>query len=404
MRRGSSRLFLTYGILVAMITYAKPVQSETEWVIVMDDPRPLRLQGWQHGDYSGSGHYSQALELKRAGRQVASKHGLLIRTEWFIESLDVYCLIALFEDDEQTTLDRLRGDESIKWVQPSNSFELLQTTSPAHEEAPILISPPELLLPDSINGKGVVVALVDSAVDDTHPVLLERVSENVDFVDVNNRTVSGEPHGTGLASVIVANRQSDLGVSGVAPQATLRAYRGCWETTVTGEGYGTNCTTTSLARSLNAVAMDKPDILNLSLSGPQDKLLNHLIDKIVSQGKGTIVVTAFDPKRPIDDRFPSASPGVLTVRSDSTKDENPPQIFSAPGSKIVAAPGDRADLMSGHSIATAYTSGILALCVQIENILKKEICSPRKLELLENHSNNNLHELVSILERELETL
>jgi len=161
-----------------------------------------------------------------------------------------------------------------------------------------------------------------------------------------------------IAGVIVSQPVSKLGVAGVAPSAKVIAYRGCWESVDS----DTHCNTLSLARALDAVTRSDVDILNLSLSGPKDLLLDSLIERIVAQK--TMVVAAFDPNRVDEDtRFPSKNDGVLLVRANIL-DRQYGNVFSAPGERLVASPGNRYDHMVGHSVAAAYTSGVLALYKQ----------------------------------------
>jgi subtilisin family serine protease len=389
--------------LTSSFTNAEPLEAEVEWVVVLDDPRPARLKGWQRKNYSASGDYRNALELNRTGQRIAKKHDLLVHAEWFIETLGVYCLIVTLNEGQTNTLDRLRKDKKVKSVQRSNRFELLRTKS-QQESAPTgidpsLLNPPELALPKSINGDGVVVAIVDSAVDKTHPDIAHRIIESLGFVDDKNKGLSGEPHGTAVAGVIVADQLSDLGVTGVAPGAKIKAYRGCWENP--DDSGGPNCNTLTLARALDAVATKgKADILNLSLSGPKDELLDQLIMQILSQG--TKVVVAFDPNRTADDRFPSDLPGIVTVRANFMNHDRK-KIFSAPGKKVVATPQQRANFMQGHSIAAAYTSGVLAMCAQIERELLREICSPSLFKQLKEGNSNNLYQLINEIGRELDS-
>lgn len=387
------KLLFVLGMLVSMSVQAESDISATGWVIVLKDLRPARLQGWQRDKYSGSAHYSSALELKRLGKAVARKHSIDVQVQWFINSLKVYCLFGTFNNPEESTLESLRADKNVKWVQESNDFSLMKTIKP-EEIAPGLLNPPELRLPETINGAGAVVAIVDSAVDDSHPDLTANVVENIDYVATHADESSGEPHGTAIAGIIIADQLSDVGATGIASGAKLKAYRGCWESNERGH----NCNTLSLARSLDAVATAKVNILNLSLSGPKDELLDQLIENISSNG--TYIVTAFDPSRPVDNRFPSPSPSVLVAKSEMMVDHNE-NIFSAPGMKIVALPGNRADLMHGHSMAAAYTSGVLALCVQIEAQLNKKICGARLFETNKENKIASVHDLISVLEQEL---
>ncbi len=345
-----------------------------EWVIVLDDPRPARLKGWQRSEYSTSGDYNNALELRRFGNKIAKQHDLSISDQWLIESLGVYCLIAGFDGDEQSTLTKLHSDDKVQWVQSANTFGLQKTSNASdkdHAQLPAnLLDPPELRLPVEIDGKGITVALVDSAVDTNHPDLKGQIKENNNLVPSRAILPSHEKHGTAMAGIIVADRISDMGVTGIAPAATLKVFRGCWEDN---DKSSTNCNTLSLAKALDLVARSDADILNLSLSGPKDRLLNRLIDVITDQG--TLVVTSLDQDRSNSDRFPASSENVLVVGYSKKPNRAETQIaLSAPGIKVVAAPNNKADFMQGHSVATAYTSGIFALCKQVEAKLSRAIC------------------------------
>jgi len=339
---------------LSSLTVSKPVQKE--WVVVLNDPRPGRLQGWQNPRYRGNQHYASSLELARFGKRVAKRHDLSLKQEWFIESLSVYCLIVQFNGDESDTLVQLQQDDRVQWVQPSNEFELLGKDKVA---MPNTTSSAEFALPSSIDGNGVLIAMIDSAVDTTHPDISTAIQGTADFVISGTQTSIGEAHGTAMAGVLVAKPDSKLGVVGVAPGADLVAYRGCWEELAG----NTQCNTLSLARALDAVVNnnDKPMILNLSLSGPHDRLLESIMAKVISNG--TITVAAFDPMRPHAKRFPSPRKGVLIVRAE-TLDKQYQDQFTAPGGRIVTSPGNRYDYMMGHSVASAYTAGVLALIAQ----------------------------------------
>ncbi len=347
-----------------------------EWVVVLDDPRPARLQGWVRNGYGkGSGNYQGALELKRFGKSVAAKYKMELRDQWFIPSLSVYCLVVRFNQDQEETIAQLKLNESIQWIQPSNEFKLLSTPNTSRpskiSEADKISTP---MVEQHIDGAGVIIAVIDSAVDDSHQDLTGQIDKVGDFVVTStrdasvNKKKSGESHGTAIAGVMIADRNTKLGVAGIAPAATLQAYRGCWEVSNTNQ---TNCNTLSLARALDAVLESQADILNLSLSGPKDFLLERLLERIID--RGTIVVTAFDPARPTDSRFPTARDGVLVVRAKGL-DKQHSTFFTAPGARVVASPGNGYNFMHGHSVASAYTSGLLAL-------RKQALDSGRKLSI-----------------------
>lgn len=345
--------------------------DNAEWVVVLEDPRPARLQGWSRTGYKKSGDYRGALELERFGNKMASRYNMELKDQWLIQSLGVYCLVVKFNGDYHETMSKLKQNKRVQWVQPSNGFELLsQHIQPLESEQYLPLASSQPSLPESVNGEGVVIAVIDSAVDAEHQDLASAINKTNDFVlsDVSPQPLKGEAHGTAIAGVIIAKRDTRLGVAGVAPKAKLEAYRGCWESAKESVSNATQCNTLSLARALDAVSRSTVDILNLSLSGPKDALLDRLIDRVIAQG--TIVVAAFDPKRPNSERFPSSKDGVLIVRAQSM-DQQYQRVFTAPGSRVVTSPGNRYDYMQGHSVATAYTSGILALYKQAHQTADK---------------------------------
>jgi len=263
----------------------------------------------------------------------------------------------------------LKSNKLVEWVQESNDFELLNTRADSKQED--INNLPKIDRPDSkkfqqlsYDGEGIVIAMIDSGIDNNHRDLSHAIKDMADFVITNasQNPDKVEAHGTAVAGVLIAQPNDKVGMSGIAPAAKLLAFRGCWE-----EGdHVTNCNTLSLARALDAVVKSQPDILNLSLSGPYDPLLNRLIDKVVKNQ--TVVVAAYDPARLSSKRFPLPQEGVLIVRAENMDKQSinkqDEYALTAPGAKIVTKPYDAYTYVTGHSIASAHTSGLLALLTQ----------------------------------------
>ena len=344
----------------------KPKQNEAsnvpqEWVVVLRDPRPARLQGWNSNRYRNQASYNTS-DFKRIGTKFAKKNGLKLKQEWFIETLAVYCLIVEFTGDTESTLNALEKNDSVEWVQKSNDFKLLSAENiTIDKDMPVTQKDRKHM---NYNGQGTVIAIIDSGVDKLHQDLSHAIKNTSDFVITNSQTTGNksiaENHGTAIAGVLIAQPNNKLGLSGVAPAAQLLAFRGCWEEA----SKATHCNTLSLARALDAVIKIQPDILNLSLSGPYDPLLNRLIDMVIKNR--TIIVAAFDPVRSNKERFPSPREGILIVRAENLNPEFT-NTFTAPGSQIVPTPNDNYSFQTGHSIASAHTSGVLALLTEARN-------------------------------------
>ncbi|MFN7252592.1 MAG: S8 family serine peptidase [Anaerobacillus sp.] len=122
------------------------------------------------------------------------------------------------------------------------------------ESAPFIGS--DLAWEAGYTGKGLTVAIIDTGVDYTHPDLAHAFGDykGYDFVDNDNdpQEGPGQYHGTHVAGTVAANG----GIKGVAPEASLLAYR------VLGPNGGT---TADVVAGIELAVKDGADIMNLSL-------------------------------------------------------------------------------------------------------------------------------------------
>jgi subtilisin family serine protease len=220
--------------------------------------------------------------------------------------------------------------------------------------------------------------VIDSGIDASHPDLQGQLAVNSNFVD--NAATPPENHGTAVAGIIAA-RAGNGGIVGVAPQARLMGLRACWQQ----PDLATRCNSFTLGKAINYAILNGAKVINLSLSGPPDRLLDRLLDVALERGIG--VVGAVDAKAS-GPAFPSNHRGVLAVASQqvggratqaativpvmqSTSAAAPgataePRL-RAPGNDIpTTAPGGRWRFVNGSSYATAHVSGMLALLDQLQ--------------------------------------
>jgi subtilisin family serine protease len=208
-------------------------------------------------------------------------------------------------------------------------------------------------------GKGVDVALVDTGVDIKHPDLKGRIRGVHDMLDDSVAALGGDRHGTEVAGIIAAVGGNNLGIVGVAPKARLSVYQACWHPA----GKSTaHCNTFTLAKALAALIDTDIRVINLSLGGPPDPLLELLLMALLRQDR--IVVVAMPPDGRIEG-FPAATPGVIVVRSAQSS-KAPAGVMDAPGEDILTTqPNGRYDFASGSSLAAAHVSGIAALLLSL---------------------------------------
>ena len=142
-----------------------------------------------------------------------------------------------------------------------------------------------------------------------------------------------------------------------------------------------SCNSFTLAKALAAILDTDARVINLSLGGPSDPLLNKLLMQLLEERR--VVVAALPPDGSTRG-FPDSAPGVLVVRV-SGPTPAPPGVLSAPGSDILTTQPDGGyDFTSGSSMAAAHVSGIVALLLSISpnldpNSIRELLLSSSKL-------------------------
>jgi subtilisin len=156
-------------------------------------------------------------------------------------------------------------------------------------------------------GQGVIVGIIDSGVDGTHPDLpnvtggLNCVGDEVrgnPAASANWRPALKEgEHGTHVAG-IVGGRGPTSGFRGVAPGVALRSYR-------VFPDKGGGASNFDIAKAIDAAVADHCDIINMSLGGgPKDDLTHAAINRALDAGVVVVVAAGNDNRQPV--AFPAA--------------------------------------------------------------------------------------------------
>jgi len=183
------------------------------------------------------------------------------------------------------------------------------------------------------------------------------------FIDGNS--YAKEVHGTAVAGIIAARADNGIGISGVAPNARLIALRACWQESVDASD-ATRCSSFTLAKALQFAITHQALVINLSLTGPSDRLLQRLLD--VALAHGIKVIGAIDPDSP-DGGFPASYPGVWAV-ADALPKSGGTNALTAPGHDVpTTLPGGRWGFVSGSSYAAAHVAGLAALLTELQHSL-----------------------------------
>jgi subtilisin family serine protease len=361
------RLFVLCFAALAAIASApasakEPVPADREILVMVRHPpdhyRP-------NGDYGGG--YGDALARsarERLARRIARKYGLSFVDEYPMPMIAIDCFVMAVPEGLSTAAaaEKVSHDADVTWSQPVELYTA-RSREVAHDD-PLFAAQPAAGawhlsdLHQISTGKGITVAVIDSGIEAGHPDLAGQLLINRNFV--LGQSGAAEEHGTGVAGIIVARRNNHAGIVGVAPDARLMGLRACWQ--IKGSPGGkTVCDSLSVAKALYFAIERRADVINLSISGPDDRLAASLLG--VALARGATVVAAFDERR-ADGGFPASVQGVLAV-SDSLLAAPRGQVYTAPGRDVpTTEPGGRWFLVNGSSFAAAHVSGLVALMRQ----------------------------------------
>lgn len=231
----------------------------------------------------------------------------------------------------------------------------------------------------------VIVAVVDSGVDPTHPDLAARLrTDGYDFVDNDDDPRDENGHGTHVAGIIAAILNNNEGIAGLAPGVTILPVR-----VMNARGRGSD---RAIARGIRFAADRGAKVINLSLGATltlnadePSALVNDAIIYAQQQG-ALVVVAAGNDAVPLPNAIAVDNPDVLVVAATDQRDRRAPfsntgpwVAVSAPGVNILstmptyevfltsdAVPRDERfrrnyDYMSGTSQATPYVAALAAL-------------------------------------------
>jgi subtilisin family serine protease len=259
-----------------------------------------------------------------------------------------------------TVIRALEADPEIVSVQPNYVYSLQQGAAPPGDPAQYALA--KLRLSDAHNvatGQKVLVAIIDSGIDATHPELRGKVAEEL---IANSGAGAVHSHGTGIAGVIASQGR----LRGAAPGVRILAVRAFGGTTAAAEG-----TTFHVIKGLNWSVERGARIVNMSFAGPFDPALSRLIAD--ARAKGAIMIAASGnagPKSP--PLYPAADPNVIAVTATDAEDRlfvksvrGPHVAIAAPGVDILtSAAGGSYQVVSGTSFSAAYVSGVVALLLE----------------------------------------
>lgn len=263
----------------------------------------------------------------------------------------------------------------------------------------------------SKKGEGVVVSVIDTGVlykDHGKYKALEDMNQTsftkgVTFSDGLPDGLDDHAHGSHVAGTIAQSTNNGIGVTGIAPNATIMPLK-----VLSPDGYGT---TENIASAIRFAANNGADVINMSLGGPYPSdIMKDAVDYAHEKGVTVVCAAGNDNRRDVG--YPAGYDKCIAV--SATNKNNKRSFYSNYGKDIfVAAPGgemkSRHDesggilqnapdyndpqkqgyfAFQGTSMASPHVAGVAALIVgegvtepdEVWNILKETAIHPEGKE------------------------
>lgn len=273
----------------------------------------------------------------------------------------------------------LRADPSVEYAEPNYLGEFADLPTPL--STPNDPSYASAWWLDSVRarhawavstGQNVIVAVVDSGVDRTHPDLQGNLLAGYSFGDNNASPQDVLGHGTKVAGIIAGLRNNLLGASGLAPQAKLLPVK------INQGGAGTFDTAT-VAQSVDYAVSQGAKVINMSLNVDQDtRTLEAAIRR--AQAAGVIVVAASGNVGGATTgvEFPATVSDVIAVTATNQDGSlgsyartGPEVTIAAPGTALFTTllGGGNGSSGNGTSFATPVVSAAIANLLAIDSRL-----------------------------------
>ncbi len=227
-----------------------------------------------------------------------------------------------------------------------------------------------------LSGEGVVIAVIDTGIDTSHPDLAGVVVGGADFSGAGTPDGSSPVgpsgfHGTMVASLIAGQGRVTGGVIGIAPSAKLLSIS-------VGLGLVGADTDRQIAQAVRWAADQGADVINLSVSRASRNWPASWDEAFLYAMEKDVVIVAASGNKLDGQSSPTAPatiPGVISVTAVD-REGNASEVSGAEGIGISVAaagvdmvgsyPNQQPRKWSGSSAAAPIVSGLLALMIEAD--------------------------------------
>jgi len=293
---------------------------------------------------------------------LVTKHGGEIVNTVLMEGRTIAAVVEIPSEAKSTFIVETRNRGLSEYVE--NSIEFQTTFVPNDPKWPVQWGPKEIHADDAwdiqIGDKSILVAVVDTGIEYTHPDLTANyVALGYDWVNNDDDPVDDRGHGTHCAGIIAAEINNNIGIAGLA-QVRIMAEKGLNER---GIGYDD-----WLANAIIHATEMGANIISMSWSGDAYTRLLHEAIKYAYDAGVLLIASAGNDANEVK-HYPAAYEEVVAVAATM----QPPSSYSFTnyGDWVeVAAPGDNIfstflnssyAYKSGTSMAAPHVAGVAAL-------------------------------------------
>lgn len=284
--------------------------------------------------------------------------GILRRTQ--LKSLDL--VVSVLRTPKGMTVSQaiatLRQQWPEAWIDANHRYRLQGETNKKRYGPPLIRWGPS----PARCGRGLRLGMIDTAIDTRHPALTQQRLHTRSFLSAGIHPAAMD-HGTAVAALLLGRvDQGDL--VGLLPGADLYAatvfrQRGKRHTDTTAEW---------VAAALDWLAQKQVSVINLSLGGPRNLLIEASIARLLQQ-EIAIVAAAGNGGRKAAPVYPAAQSGVLAVSAVDARGKPYRKAnrgdyidFVAPGVDLwTARTGGSGAYVSGTSYASPFVAAAMAL-------------------------------------------
>ncbi len=337
--------------------FMKSAESAVSYVIVLNDKFEAAADlANAHGYDSRKGTMTSYLNRFLIGKDISSDQ---------IDNVYTNIYLGFSARLSAVQLERLKDEPRIKYIEPDQEIILNQPTGMP------LFKQPEQTIPWGISrvggvgdGTGKTAWVIDTGIDYGHPDLIVDEERSMTFIKGTKTANDDIGHGSMVAGVIAA-KDNDIGVVGVAAGATLVAVK-VFKVNLRGD-------LSSIIAGVDYVAgsANPGDVANISLGWSASEAFDNAVIALADAGV-KVTLAAGNTAGPSINLSPQRveHPNVYTISAMDNNDNwasfssygNPPVDFCAPGVNISTCFKRHGYMTgSGTSFSAPHCAGILLL-------------------------------------------